>query len=210
MHGRKTRRNVKRRALTPPAAKPAALTLSDVADLCDVAISTAHGWLKEGLPSSREGRERIIGNRELLKFLAHRQPFAPGSQRDRLANAQAEKFELENARRRGELILANQVADVFATLAADLAARHDGLAGRMANELAGISDPARLRERLLDELRDVRSSFADAIEKLADALGQAPGDGADTAAAPQANRKRVGRRKPRVAARKRRARAVEK
>src|ERR1043166_802920 len=95
----------------------------------------------------------------------------PGSQRERLAKAQADKVELENARRRGELILASLVAHVLSSLGADLASRHDGLAGRVANELAGISEPALIRERLLTELRGVRTAVADGVEKLADALG---------------------------------------
>src|ERR1043166_2692750 len=101
-----------------------------------------------------------------------------GSQRERLAKEQADKFEIENARRRGELILSSQVASVLSTLGADLAQRHDGLPGRLANELAGISDPAQIRERLLDELRIVRGAFSDAVDKLADALGASADAGA--------------------------------
>jgi len=133
----------------------------------------------------------------------------PGSQRERLAKEQADKFELENARRRGELILSSQVAEVLSTLGADLAQRHDGLPGRLANELAGISDAAQIRERLLDELRIVRGAFADAVDKLADALGEGADAGPDKPASPKENAKRVGGRKPRAAGRKRRARAVE-
>ncbi len=138
-----------------------------------------------------------------------RQAAKPGSQRERLAKEQADKFELENARRRGELLLASHVAQVLASLGADLAARHDGLAGRVANEFAGISDAARIRERLLDELRHVRGALADATEKLADALGGAEDSRADPAATAGPKPKRVGRSVPRAAPRKRRARAVE-
>ena len=122
----------------------------------------------------------------------------PGSQRERLAMEQADKFALENARRRGELILASQVADVLSTLGADLAQRHDGLPGRLANELAGISDPAQIRERLLDELRSIRGAFSDAVDKLADALGSSADVGADQPASAETDAKRVGRRKPRA------------
>jgi len=94
----------------------------------------------------------------------------PGSPRDRLLRAQAEKVELENARRRGELILSSQVGEVLSTLGADLAQRHEGVPGRVCNEFAGLTDPAVIRERLLDELRTVRGAFSDATEKLTDAM----------------------------------------
>jgi hypothetical protein len=186
------------------------LTLSEVAAECDVALATTHGWLKEGLISERKGKERLIWRKDVLKFLAHRQPFAPGSQRERLARAQGEKVELENARRRGELILVSAAMELMSGLSADLCARLEGLPGRMANELAGISDASTIRTRLLEEVRAIRDGIADYLGKLVGYRGAPADAGADVAPATPPKPQRVGRRKARAPGRQRRARAVEK
>lgn len=185
-------------------------TASDFAALVGVSQQAVSEWIAAGMPCKR-GRGRghrvqIDPPRAIPWVISRREP--AGSQRERLAKEQADKVALENAAKRGETILAGQVADVLSTLAADLAARHDAVPGRVAGEFSGINDPAVIRQRLLDELRVVRGAFAIAIDKFADALGTAEDDGGDREAAPKAKRKRVGRRKPRVASRKRRARAV--
>lgn len=132
------------------------------------------------------------------------------SQRDRLAKEQADKVALENAVRRGELAKVAHFRAIAAAAISHLNAELDGIAGRLANELAGISDPAEIRGRLLDQHRAARAAFADRLRELGE-LG--PGDhGAggsrEAAAAPDA--KRVGRRKPSTSARKPRARSVPK
>jgi len=189
----------------------AEVPVSEIAVACNKPDSTVDEWTRTGgLKSRKRGRHRVVRWRDLLVFLAHLKPTEPGSFRNRLAKEQAEKIGLENARRRGELLLASDVADVLSTLAADLNARHDGLPGREAAILAGIGDAAVIRDRLRDELRTIRSGFAAAIDQLADSLGAAQDDGGDPDAAPEANERRVGRREPRAAKRQRRARAVAK
>lgn len=164
------------------------------------------------MPAVRTGRQRqtvqISLEAALPWVVAHREN--KGSERERLAAEQADKVALENARRRGELIHADQVAEVLASLGAELAARHDAVPGRVAGELAGLTDPALIRTRLRDELRAVRGAVADAAAKLADALGSSEDDGADREAASEPDAEPVGRRKPRASTRKRRARAVSK
>src|ERR1039457_3876963 len=72
-----------------------------------------------------------------------------GSERERLASAQALKFELANALRCGELLLASDVFSFESALAADLSGRLDGLSGRLANEIAGLgSDATAIRRRI--------------------------------------------------------------
>jgi phage terminase Nu1 subunit (DNA packaging protein) len=160
--------------------------------------------------AGRQGREAQIVAEQAVPWVVLHRETPPGSQRERLAKEQADKVALENAVKRGELIFSDQVAEVLLTLSADLASRHDALPGRMASELAGINEPAVIRQRLLDELRAVRASFADAITKLADALGSAEDSGGDSEAAAETDGERVGKRKPRAAAGKRRAGAVAK
>lgn len=170
------------------------------------------GWIENGMPCRRgKGRGNPVEVDIAVALpwvMSRREP--QGSQRERLAKEQADKIALENAVKRGELIHTSHVADVMSSLGADLAARHDAGPGRLAGELAGLSDPAVIRQRLLDEFRGIRGAFSDAIAKLADAIGTPADDGGDSEPAPEADGKRVGRSKPRPAARKRRARAVEK
>jgi len=187
-------------------------TASQFAELLGVSVQTVTAWIDAGMPCARgRGRGHAV---EITPGLAlpwvvwRREP--KGSQRERLAKEQADKVAIENAVKRGELIFASQVAEVFSTLSADLASRHDAVPGRLASELAGINEPAVVRERLLDDLRSVRAAFADAIEKLADVLESAEDDGGDPAPAEETDREPVGKRKPRPAGRKRRARSVAK
>jgi len=178
------------------------LTAQQAADLCGVSRQTIQTWYNEGLK-----RQPTV--QDLLTFLAHRQGYAPGSERERLARAQAEKFELENARRRGELTLVSYIAELLNGMAADISSRLDGLAGRLANELAGISDAAVIRERILGECRAIRTGVAEHIGKLAEQPPVTEGSESDMDASAGKKRKRVGRPKSRAAARKRRTGTVE-
>ena len=189
---------------------PLIVSRNDFAELLGVSGGTVTNWMDAGMPADRTGRQRQVVRITLSKALpwvvSHRE--TKGGERERLAAEQADKFALENSRRRGELIYADQVAEVMARIAAELSSRLDAVPGRVAGELAGISDPAVIRQRLLDEHRAVRAAFAGATAELADALGSVDDDGGDSEAAAEPNPKPVGRRKPKVAARKRRARAV--
>lgn len=186
------------------------LSRNQFAELLKVSPGTITNWMDGGMPAQRTGRQRQVVRIHLAKALpwvvAHRE--TKGGERERLAKEQADKFAIENARKRGEIIYADQVAETLAKLGAELAARHDAVPGRVAGELAGLTDPATIRQRLLDELRAVRGAFADAIAELADAFGTTEDDGGHSEAAPEPDAKPVGRPKPRTASRKRRARAV--
>jgi hypothetical protein len=173
-------------------------TLSDaqIGKVCGVTRQSAHNWHKEGL-------KKQPTLEQLAYWLAHRQGYAPESQRERLAKAQAEKVELENRRRSGQLIEISIVSEVFASLAADLANRHDGVAGRTAGEFAGMNDKGAIRQRLLAELRGVRDAVAAAIEELADALGGTEEVRADTEVATAEDAGPVGGPVPDPAGRKR-------
>ena len=179
------------------------MTAEEAADACGVSRQTIQAWYNEGL-------QRKPTQVQLLRFLAHRTGYAAGSERERLARAQAEKFELDNQRRRGELVLADDVRQIFEALAADLNARHDGCAGRFSSEIPGITDAAIGRERLLDEFRDVRSAFADAAEKLADTVRRGAGVLEELPAEAEEKPGPVGRSGKKASRGKRRARAVEK
>lgn len=132
------------------------------------------------------------------------------SQRDRLAKEQADKVALENSAARGDHMLRSQVEPVLLTMVATLAAGLDAISGRLAGELAGVSDQATIRQRLLAEHRGVRAGLADAIRELARSAGDAGTGGGSDDTATAAKPGRVGGRKPSGAARKSRARKVAK
>lgn len=96
-----------------------------------------------------------------------------GSQQQRLASAQAQKVEMENFRRMGELVTRVHAEETTAGLIAMMKAGHDGLPGRLANELAGLDAPA-IYQVLQRDLRGILNQCADYLEKRADSLEAMP------------------------------------
>lgn len=122
-----------------------------------------------------------------------------GSDRDRLARAQAQKVEMENLRRRGELYPAEMVLETLQVIAAAIVAQRLGQAGRLANELAAITDPAIVRERVLDDWRvAILPDLERVFEDRAIACEAVEEGGDDPEAAAETNAGSVGGREPDV------------
>lgn len=193
----------------PPASA------SQFAEILAVDNATVTRWLDEGMPHQAAGKRGQRGQRvavriELragLRWVLDRRSRRI-SNRDRLADEQADKIGLENARKRGELLRTVDVAEIFQTLAADLVAGHESVPGRVAGELAGMTDPGTIRDRLRDELRAIRRAFVAAADRVAELVGRHSDNDSDPDAAAQADVKRVGRRKSNSAARERGAGTV--
>jgi len=118
-----------------------------------------------------------------------------------------EMAEIELGERRGDLLARGAIEEIFVEALVMMTQRFDGLGGRLAMDLAGESNPAKIRRLISDEVSAARQGFADGlgrlcrdIEKLAD----------DRKPAKKANARRVGRRRARVTKGKRRTRAVQK
>lgn len=152
------------------------LTNRGFAQLLKVSPATVTSWMGAGMPHSRGGRQgrRVeVDLAAALPWVLQQRGAVPaGSQRDRLAKEQADKVALANAVERGNHMLRSQVEPVLMELSADLSARLDSIAGRLAGELAHLSDPAEIRHRLLVEHRSVRSGLADHLRGLS--RGAAP------------------------------------
>ena len=151
------------------------LSRRQFAEALQVAPSTVTAWMQAGLPhrnSGRQGRTVSIPLAEALPWLAKHRANASDSQRERLAKEQADRVALANAAQRGDHMLRSQVEPVLMTLAANLSASLDAIAGRLATELASVSDPAQVRQRLLAEHREVRAQLANNLRTLA--RGSAP------------------------------------
>lgn len=98
-----------------------------------------------------------------------------------LVQAQHRSLEQRTEERTGELVELLEVRRVFNAAMASIGAQLDGLAGRCAAELAAISEPAIVRDRLAQEIHRVRTSAANELA----ALSNRPlrGEDPDTAAA---------------------------
>lgn len=178
------------------------------------------GWVSEqiaqGMPVSGAGRSgsayRIDTalaiqweiDRAVDKVLSQSEM---GGAEGRLKRAQAEKFELENARRRGEIVLVSYVESVMHGMTAELTAALDAIAGRLANDFPG-TDPATVRAKIRSETDAVRTRIAEHFRKLREPEKSVVDPEMETTAAQ--GRKSVGRRKQDSAGRKRRAGKVSK
>jgi phage terminase Nu1 subunit (DNA packaging protein) len=143
--------------------KPA-MNASEFAAFTKVAAGTITTWLEEKMPSkraARSGAEVSIDVRRAVPWLVKRYRERGGADFARIQKARAQKFELENARRRGELALVADINVLLAEIATELVSRLEAVPGRLANELAGISDAGAIRQRLLEEVRAVRSALSD-------------------------------------------------
>lgn len=186
---------------------------SEITGYSERQIST---FMDEGMPAERpkkKGAAVRIRTAPAIKWLLERageQTKKEGeSQRERLYREQADEKALANARERGQLIYRAHVRDALLEIAHALAGALDGLAGRLANELAH-SDARTIRERLLFEHRRVRTDLARAISEYVVARGgDDPIREADPASAGK-NAGRVGRSQSRNTKRKGRARKVAK
>lgn len=122
----------------------------------------------------------------------------------KLVRAQRHRVELENKKRRGELLDAELVATVLNQSASVYASQLDGMGARLAALLSGMTDPGEIQRVLFDECRSIRESAAAVFIDLANEDDHR----GDTAPAKTKKRRAVGRRKPSPAKRKPRARAV--
>jgi hypothetical protein len=84
----------------------------------------------------------------------------------KLTEAQRRDLELRTRERARRLLEADEVGAVFDATMVIVGSQLDGLAGRMCNELATITEPAAIRQRLFDECRRIRNAAADQLEKL--------------------------------------------
>jgi phage terminase Nu1 subunit (DNA packaging protein) len=85
----------------------------------------------------------------------------------RLTQARTREVEQRIAERDRVLVPLADVQLLFDLAMADVAAALDGLPGRCAGELAALTDPAHIRQRLFDECRSIRAATAHQLEALA-------------------------------------------
>lgn len=90
----------------------------------------------------------------------------------RTERERSRKLAFENAIKAGELIFASQVAEVLNELAAVSSAGLEAIPGRHAATLASVTDPAEMRSRLLEIVREYRTAYAAKIEAIAERMAK--------------------------------------
>lgn len=153
-------------------------TVNGLAQLLELDRRTVTGRLRNVSPVSQRtlksgSVERRYRLKDALPYLADpkSEPYTNGersleAERKRLIREQADRESLDNERKRGELIPADQVELVFTATIALVVNRLEGVAGRLANELVNIQNPAVIREKLLIEHRAIRKAIADGLGDL--------------------------------------------
>lgn len=134
--------------------------------LCGKHTKTVERWIDEGMPAEKHGGKYVIELETALPWLCERSKAPAGSARERLAQVQAERVELDNEKERKNLLRLDHVTDIMTSAVAQLASQLDGVAGRVANDLSSETNPAVIRQIVLDEHHRVRSAYADALQKL--------------------------------------------
>jgi len=153
---------------------------STIAKLFNLTERRVQQLAKEGIiPKAERNKYDLVGSvRGYVKYLQDRAlgrddgAYAEESdiklERKRLIKAQADKTESENQKLRGELVPFELVEDVLNEVAVLYGTGIDALPGRLANELAGIHDPAEVKVRLFDECRRIRITTANLLRRFAE------------------------------------------
>ncbi len=164
-----------------------------------IAIRVAHG---------RYDLTKTVQN--YIRYLKAQTP-ERGSKRDEdqtaLLSTRREMAEIELGERRGDLFAREAVESVVVETLVLMTQRLEGLGGRLAMDLAGESNPAKIRRLISDEVSATRQGIADGLGRLCRDVEKLA---SDRKPAKKANARRVGRRGARVTKGKRRTRAVQK
>ena len=127
--------------------------------------------------------------RSYLKFHQDGQGTDLATERLKLVVAQRKQIEQRTRAEERELVPVGEVQSAFSAVMAMIGGQLDGLPGRMAGELAGIEDPAEIRETLFVETRRIRDAAAHRLENF----GHDPERGGPDEAAATEDGGRVGR-----------------
>lgn len=157
--------------LYPPAeGEPLIVNQTWLARWNGITEKRVYQWIKEGMPvvePGKPGRSAKIDAVAAQKWITNRYAPTTGgqkSERERLYAIQAKKQELEVRRIEGELVEVEEVETVLSEMMIFFARNLDAISSRMANKLARIKEPAKIRRVLLDEIRAVRDRAADSLE----------------------------------------------
>lgn len=177
----------------------------DVAYVLNVSVRRVNQMINEGLLTKNANKKYDL--QQCVEAYINDKTHGANA-RGRLYNAQAEKAEVEAAEKRGLVAPVNGFVETLLSVFAIFGIGLDAIAGRLANELAGVDNPAVIRQRILDEMRGVRSNVVDRLREFVEDLQRRHASVTDTTTAAEEVPKPVGERKQNTPTRKRRARKV--
>jgi len=150
--------------------------VNEVAQFCNISPRRVQQLVKEGLPQVGRGKYLLAAAAQWYIVYLQKQLKEQGSgtsnkevkdRRSRYLEIQAATAELDYRRKVGDLVDREQAGLVINEAMVIIASQMDGLGGRLAGELAGIMEPALIRQTLLNETRRIRAAAADRLSRLA-------------------------------------------
>ena len=192
--------------MTDEKAEPRTVKVDQVAEALAISDRRVQQLVKEGMPQVARGKYELDACmrwyiRFLQKALEQRssvdgeQVSNLTSERIRAARAQTSRFELENARIRGEVVPVKYMAEILFKLSAELASRLESIPGRVQTQLKTvIDDPGATRQLLQKECRTVRNACADILRHFSERNPGVARRGEDLEASASAKRNGVGAR----------------
>lgn len=88
-------------------------------------------------------------------------------EKEKLIVAQRKQIELRMKTEQSELVPLSEAQNAFDGAMVLISTQLDGLPGRVAGEVAGLSDPAEVRGLLFNETRRIRATAADELQSWA-------------------------------------------
>lgn len=153
----------------------AIVTAAALAEFCGKSPAWVSKQIAAGMPVAVQGENGLahqIDSAEALDWMLKQ---AAGDERTataRLKTAQAERAERDNLIQDGTLIPVSMYQDALVELASETVRALSALPGRLAGELAGITDPALMRARLIDEVTTIRNSLAGHCDDFAERVAE--------------------------------------
>ena len=151
-----------------------------------MADTTLTTWQKNGLPilnASGRGKASAYNTKQAINWRIQYevQKIAPtgtkgvlldrNAEDARLKKHQADKAEIEAQIAQRKVILVEDVKDILNQVAVIYGTQVDAIGGRLANDLAAITDPSEIRAKIFKEGRRIRNQTADALKEFAAIAG---------------------------------------
>jgi phage terminase Nu1 subunit (DNA packaging protein) len=133
------------------------ITLERAADLCGVTEKTIRSWIDAGLPVLQQGKQgrgaikTLVDLVEIVRWITEAEN-ALDAAKTRLAAAQAEKHEMENAVRRKELADVKDVDRVWSDMVLATRAKFLSMPAKLAAQLTNLTDAAVIATRIRAEV----------------------------------------------------------
>lgn len=143
-------------------------TVGEFAALVKLHRTTVHKWIREGMPAAKHGNKYLIDLCQAVPWMVQKFEEAKpaGSARERLAEVQADKVELDNERERKNLLRLDHMTDVRDAMLKSLDDSLAGMPDRLGSALADETNPALCRQIVLDAHHEARQVHAQDLQDI--------------------------------------------